>query len=468
MQVAVVGGGPTGALAALMLAKRNYKVHVYEARRSGGGKNSLLLHDEKKCAKEENPSKRSINLALSHRGLQALKKVGLDQQAKLMAVPMRGRMIHNKDGTQQLQPYGTSPDEVLYSVSRSHINQWLMDHLGRLTVPSEDADEKSVSIHYGHKLVKMDRDFGTGGVRATFSVDDASEKVVHTTHLLGCDGAYSATRSSLSRLVRLSNSIEYISHVYKEFEIPASSDGRFAMFAEALHIWPANDAMLIALPNCDGSFTATLFGDCDQLDLLDSEDKVIEFFSTRWPDTIALMPRLAEDYAANPTGALMTVKCDPWFLKGEVLLMGDAAHAVVPFYGQGMNCALEDVDKFVEALDTHGDDWASALPAYAASRKKATDALAELALNNYAEMRDKTIDRIFLFKSALHRLLHGILGPSWAPSLHTVVSFTSVPYNEARDSFSRQDTIMTALLCACGVFAGIRVLRFSALIQDRY
>lgn len=458
----VVGAGPTGALAALLLAKRNYTVNLYEARSSKTitpqttqqrqPQPPTAEHADASIQKVASAHKRSINLALSHRGLSALHRASLDKKALEIAVPMRGRMVHARDGSTSLQSYGSSPDEVLYSISRNELNALLVDALR----PYTEGAEPRVALHHDHKLTSLRRSAEPGGsaLCATFGTPDGAIDV-RVPRLLGCDGAFSATRGALSRLLRLSQSIEYISHVYKELDIPADSSGGYAMFAEALHIWPAADSMLIALPNLDCSFTATLFADADALEALDTPAKVLEFFESRWPETLSLMPRLADDFCSNPSGALSTVRCEPWFLGGDALLLGDAAHAVVPFYGQGMNCALEDVERLDEALELHSDNWAAALPTFARARKHATDALSLLALDNYAEMRDKTVSRFFLLKSALHGSLHAALGCRWFPSLHTAVSFTSMPYDEARASFARQDLALTgALLVACASASG--------------
>ena len=459
--VTVVGAGPTGALVALLLAKRGYSIQVYEYRddprqKKASTKKASDFADlgSTALAKVADAAKRSINLTLSHRGLSGLKRAGIDTKALELAVPVRGRMIHGKDGSITLQPYDPDPNKVMHSVGRESINGWLLEQL------AEYEASGTVKLHFGYKCVRVKAD-------GSADFEKISDKSVHSSgpgKLLGCDGTFSKVRAEMARISRLSVSIEYIEHGYKELAIkskPCEGDkctaggkgATHAMPAEGLHIWPGsetNQTMLIALPNADGSFTCTLFGEFAFLESLKTEEAVRAFFASTWPDSLELMPDLPAQYLRNPNAALSTVRCSPWHLNGNLLLLGDAAHGVVPFYGQGMNCAFEDCLLLDDALTEHKDVWDKTLPSFSVSRKRATDALAKLAIDNYEEMRDKTVDNLFLLKCKLHEALHSVLGETWQPSLHSAVTFTSMPYDKARSTFEWQD----AMLVRAGVAVG--------------
>lgn len=440
-----------------MLARRGYAVRLFEGRedpRSGAPRVEGPQDADASLLKSASASKRSINLALSHRGLCAIARVdeALAKRVLEEAVPMRGRIIHGRDGKLSLQPYGTEEDEVLYSIGRQRINVFLLEEL-RAAEAKPAGSPGSVVTTFGAKLAYASRD---GSLE--FETPDGT---ISTTpgRVLGCDGAFSATRKAMGRMCRLSVSLEYIDHGYKEMTMAPAADGSYRMPAGGLHIWPGSDVMLIALPNLDGSFTCTIFGDFTVLESLKTAQQVEAFFGSHWPDSLELIPDLAEQYLANPNGALSTVRCGPWHLDDRFLLLGDAAHAVVPFYGQGMNCALEDCLALDDMLDRFSDDWSAALPFYYSSRKPATDALADLALDNYIEMRDKTVSRVFALKSRVDRALNAILPRgAWQPSLHTAVSFTSMPYHKARAVCEKQDRILlraatsVAIMGLAGIF----------------
>ena len=471
MHVTVVGAGPTGALAALLLARRGYSVDVYEWRRHVQLKASEAKasdappaaddsHAAAGLAKVADASRRSINLALSHRGLRALERAGLGADVFELAIPMRGRMIHDRAGQMTLLPYGSAPDEVLYSISRTEVNAWLLAKLGA---------EPNARVHYGHKCERV---AANGSAEFTREADGSKARTP-AGRLLGCDGAFSAVRASMARFARVSVAVEYIAHGYKELSLPPAVGGGHAMPPEALHIWPGREVMLIALPNADGSFTCTLFGDFALLESLDTADKVSSFFAATWPDTIDYMPNLAAEYLANPNAALGTVRCEPWHVGGgRVLLLGDAAHAVVPFYGQGMNCALEDCALLASEIDACAGEWEPAVRAYCAARKPATDCLATLAVSNYEEMRDKTVSAAFLLKARLDALLHAAFPRAWHPSLHSAVSFTSLPYHHAAAACERQDRLLrrfAAAAAAAAIAAMSRplVLRAAVVLAKR-
>lgn len=461
--VTVVGAGPSGALAALLLAQRGYRVSVYEGRpdpreSAGEGHAAVVGVKDASLSKVADAAKRSINLALSHRGLCALRKAGLDEAAIAAAVPMRGRMIHDKNGGMTLQPYGTRPDEILYSIGRQQINVWLLEALRK--------HSDQVDLHFERKCSTVRADGSADFVASGAGVKGGERGggiVAHAPpgRLLGCDGAFSAVRAGLSRLCRLSVSVDYIEHGYKELHMPAAKGGGYAMPPEALHIWPGSEAMLIALPNSDGSFTCTLFGDFTLLESFTTAAAATAFFESLWPDTLTLIPDIAVQYLRNPNAALSTVRCAPWNFGGKLLLIGDAAHGVVPFYGQGLNCAFEDVDLLDAELERCADDWEEALPKFYQARKPAADALARLALDNYVEMRDKTVDRLFLLKNTAHGLLHSLFGERWQPSLHTAVSFTSMPYHEAMEACANQDRWLVrsaAVVAALGIGGAVAIV----------
>ena len=471
--VTIVGAGPTGSLMALLLARRGYKkIRVFEYRSdpreaaaAAAGKKEAAAAaklDDASLAKVADAAKRSINLTLSHRGLCALRRAGIDEAALRLSVPVRGRMIHDKQGGIQLQAYDPNPERVMHSIGREVINTWLLAQLS--TYESSGV----IELCFGHKCLKVSPD----GSAEFLRIADGQTVRTAPARLLGCDGAFSVVRTAMARMARVSVSVEYIEHGYKELSMAPkpsgaadeSGRGLHRMPAEGLHIWPGSEVMLIALPNIDGSFTCTIFGDFALLDSLTTEEQVRDFFGKTWPDTLDLIPDLPRQYLANRNAALGTVRCWPWHIKdSHVLLLGDAAHGVVPFYGQGMNCAFEDCLLLDEALVKSADDWTQAVPAYAAARKPATDALATLAVDNYEEMRDKTVDRTFLVKCKLHEALHAVLGERWQPSLHTAVTFTSMPYHEAKATFERQDRMLTravlgatTALVALGARAALR------------
>lgn len=405
----IVGGGLGGALLAVYLGRRGYDVEVYEMRDDphvvglAGG--------------------RSINLALSYRGLCALEKVGLAEEVLTLSVPMRGRMIHATSGATTFQPYGVEAGQAINSVSRGGLNVALLAAAGR---------HRNVKIIYNAKCVDVRSDTATAEFidTRTHVPFSASGDVV-----LSADGAFSAVRRAMQRMERFNYRQDYLDHGYKELTIPAGAGGAFAMEMNALHIWPRKSFMMIALPNIDGSYTCTLFWPfegANSFAAIRDRDDLSRFFQEQFPDAVPLMPTLLDDYFEHPTGSMVTVRCHPWYVGGRVALLGDAAHAVVPFYGQGMNATFEDVLVFDECIEQHGPDWERVFRAYEAARKPNTDALAELAIGNFVEMRDHTGSKVFLWKKKWEKLLAKALS-GWFIPLYTMVSFTRTPYAEAVD-----------------------------------
>lgn len=399
-----------------------------------------LLRRRRFLGASKDSLKRSINLALSVRGQEALKAVGCLDEVMRGTVAMAKRAIHAHDGSLSFQPYGTR-DQAIYSVSRRLLNRVLLDAI---------ALESNVTLHFGMKLKGITAD---GEVTLRRLAADGSEGepedrsrdvVVRTKLILGADGAYSRVREALLRLMRADFSRKYIPHSYKEFDLPATESGEFALPEPgSLHIWPRHDFMFIALPNPDKSFTCTLFAPNEHFEKLDREgDAAIRsFFETEFPDATRILPDVVRQYHEHPTGALVAVRVKPWNYKSRILLVGDAAHAIVPFYGQGMNAGFEDCLVFSEVLDSLGGNLAEAVPRFAAVRSPAAEGIADLSDKNYVEMRSHTASTSFLIKKRVEAGLHWLFPAYWIPQ-YTMVSFTRIPYHEARDRAERQDRIL--------------------------
>jgi kynurenine 3-monooxygenase len=418
----IVGAGLAGPLLACYLGRAGYRVDLYERRadpRAGGPDRG-----------------RSINLALSVRGIEALREVGLAEAVLKAAIPMRGRMMHDRAGTLTFQPYGKDESESINSISRAGLNDLLLD--AALRYPG-------VRCFFGQRCTGIDL--------ATVTLELAHEGTHDTTRVacervVGADGAYSAVRTAMQRHERFDYGQEYLSHGYKELTIPAGPHGEFLLEKQALHIWPRHSFMMIALPNPDGSFTCTLFYPFEGLEsfaTLKTDDDVTHFFGEQFPDAVPLMPTLKEDFHNNPTGALVTVRCRPWHFADKVVLIGDACHAVVPFLGQGMNAAFEDCTVLSECLARHAPDWEGAFRDYEGRRKENTDTLAELCVANFLEMRDRVNSRSFLLQKKAENFLHKLL-PGWYLPLYTLVTFTRTPYAEAPRRVRRQDRIVGAVV----------------------
>jgi len=415
-RVTILGAGLVGSLWSIYLSRRGYKVDIYERR------NDMRLG---KAA-----AGRSINLALSERGWRALEKVGIREQVEDVAIPMRGRMVHNVDGSLSFQPYGKE-GQAIYSVSRGGLNAALMDCAQQL---------HNVPIHFEHRCTDVDftnrqLHFDTPGASVTKPYDV----------LFGSDGAFSSLRAALQRRDRFEYSQTYIDHGYKELAIPAGPNGTWLMEKNALHIWPRKNFMLIALPNTDGSFTCTLFFQFDgeeSFATVDSTEKAKAFFEKYFADAMALMPDCVEQFMHNPTSSLVTVRCFPWS-HDHACLIGDAAHAIVPFFGQGMNAGFEDCRVLDELMDAH-DDWQTLFGAFQKTRKPDADAIAELALNNFIEMRDLVADPHFLKKKKIEKRIAEFYPDSFV-SAYGMVSFTNMPYSEALRRGRKQNDVLEKL-----------------------
>lgn len=430
-EVAVVGAGLVGCLTACYLARRGHEVTLYERR-----------PDPRRAGAERG---RSINLAISERGLDALRRVGLDGAVLDAALPMPGRMMHARDGALSFQPYSADGRRAINSISRSDLNRTLLE--AALALPG-------VRACFEHRLVDVDVDSGRMDFDTPAGPVRRSAPVV-----LAADGAYSAVRGRLQFLPGFDFSQDYLDYGYKELTIPAR-DGEFALKAGALHIWPRGRAMMIALPNPDRSFTCTLFwpktgpGSFEELD---TAERFERFFAAHYADAHALMPDLAGDYDRNPVGHLVTVRAHPWQVRGAgavVGLLGDAAHAIVPFYGQGANCGFEDCVELDRCLEETGDDFPAALALYGSRRKEHADTIAELALDNFVEMRDRVASRVFLLSKQVEHGLERLL-PGRYVSRYELVSFSTVPYAEVQRRITRQRRAVAA--GALGALAAVAV-----------
>ncbi|MEX2350220.1 MAG: NAD(P)/FAD-dependent oxidoreductase [Flavobacteriaceae bacterium] len=424
--ILIIGAGLCGSLLALRMAQRGYQVQLIEKRPDlrtvdlGAG--------------------RSINLAFSDRGMKGMKLVGLEEQVKELCIPMYGRMIHDMEGNTFLSRYSGREHEYINSVSRTGLNALLLDEAEKM---------ENITLIFNHSCLEVDLEEGI----ATFHDEENDREILLKGDVvIGTDGAGSVLRKSmfLHKKFLFSFSQNFLSHGYKELTFPPAKDGGYLTEKGALHIWPRGENMVIALPNLDGSFTVTLFLSYSEgeynFDNLTTPERVLEYFEKYYPDALELMPDLATEYFENPVGALGTVKCNPWSSYGKTLLMGDAAHAIVPFYGQGMNASFEDVVVFDEILDKHEGDWNKVFSAYEKERKKDTDAIADLALDNFHEMKSHTASALFQEKRKLETAFEKEF-PREYSSKYSLVTFNEhIPYAEAMKKGRAQDKAILNLL----------------------
>ncbi len=420
---ALIGSGLAGGLLAGYLGRRGYEIDLYERRADPRAGNTV--------------GGRSINLALSTRGIHALQKLGIADEVLEHAIPMRGRMIHDKSGALHFSPYDRDPAKHINSIGRGALNTVVIEAAQRYP---------NVRVKFNHRCLDLDLDAPAAQLVNTETNENITARAEA---IIGVDGAFSAVRGAMQRLNRFEYSQSYLAHGYKELTIPPGVDGSWQMEKNALHIWPRKTFMMIALPNPDGSFTCTLFWEFEgprSFASTTSDDEVRRFFDEEFPDAVPMMPALLEDYRENPTGSLVTIRSAPWHFEDKLALVGDAAHAVVPFYGQGMNAAFEDCVVFDESLAEFPNDRGRAFADYSRRRKENADALADLAVRNFIEMRDKTASPAFRAKKKLDHFLEGALPGIYLP-LYTMVSFTNIPYAEAARRAQTQDTIvLTSLL----------------------
>lgn len=430
-EITITGAGLVGSLLAVRLGNLGYRVVVFE-KRADLRQGSVA-------------SGRSINLALAERGIRALETARLMPDVRSLLIPMPGRLLHGMDNKLEFMPYGQRPTEVIHSVSRAGLNA-LMLTAAESTCQVELQFEKSLeSIDFKRKSITL-TDLSTG------------RKFEHNYQILiGADGAGSRVRRALLPAAHGIDRSELLDHDYKELTIPAGNDGRHQIEREALHIWPRGGYMLIALPNLDGSFTVTLFlqktGEPGFAQLSDQQS-VNDFFRTQFPDAFQLIPNLAHEFFKNPTGILGTVRCSPWIFNDSVMLIGDAAHAIVPFHGQGMNAGFEDCELFVDLLDTYNHDWPTAMQEFDGTRRENTDAIAVMALENYVTMRDSVRDQNFQLKKELGFELERRFPDRFIPR-YSMVMFHSLPYSTAFLRGKIQQTILDQLTATGSKLADI-------------
>ncbi|WP_299984222.1 NAD(P)/FAD-dependent oxidoreductase [uncultured Pontibacter sp.] len=419
--ITIMGAGLVGSLLSLYLAKRGHKVDIYERRPD---MRKILLDGG-----------RSINLALSDRGFKALRGIGIEEAVRKVAIPMHGRMMHDEQGKLTFQPYGKEGQSI-YSVSRTGLNAALMN----LSEPNPD-----ITYHFNRQLLDLD----LRQSKATLRNHETGElEELQTEMLFGADGAFSMVRNAMQKTERYNYSQSYLEYGYKELTIPPAADGGWALEKNALHIWPRGNYMMIALPNIDGSFTCTLFFPYEgelSFESIKTDDDLLNFFLQTFPDAIPLMPDLAEDYFSNPIGSLVTVKCFPWSFEDKALLIGDACHAVVPFYGQGMNAGFEDITVLDQMLENFDGDWESLFKKFERKRKPDADAIADLAVMNFIEMRDKVADPRFLLRKKIEGKINQQYPDKWIP-LYSMVTFTDLPYSYALETGREQDKIMKKVM----------------------
>lgn len=432
--ITILGAGLVGSLLSIFLAKRGYQVTIYERR-----------PDMRKAGAIGG---RSINLALSHRGLKALDAVGIKEKVQESCIPMPGRMIHDLEGNLDFQPYGKE-GQYINSVSRGGLNELLMS----------EAEANGVKIAFEHRCT--DVDFGS----ASASFDNGA--TITADFLFGADGAFSALRSAMQKTDRFNYTQDYITAGYKELSMPPTSDGDFALDPRALHIWPRGEYMLIALPNLDKSFTCTLFFPFEgpiSFEALKTEADVTAFFHDKFKDAVPHLTNLEKEFFENPTSSLVTVRCNPW-VKGNTALIGDAAHALVPFYGQGMNAGFEDCFVFNQLLEKHGAINRALLAEYQSLRIPDANAIADLALYNFIEMRDKVADSRFILQKKIEKKLNQLHPDKWVP-LYSMTTFSDFRYSEAWALGRKQQAIMDKVLDQPGVEEHWEDLEFEAIVNQ--
>lgn len=439
-KIAIIGAGLVGSLVAIYLAKRGYKVSVFERRL-----------DMRKHLIEGG---RSINLALSNRGIRALHEVGLAEVLKQNAIPMHGRMIHDEKGHLNFQAYGKT-GQYINSVSRGGLNKVLMT----------EAEKHGVEFFFEHRCVHVDFD------KSELTLKE-NESIHHKTFdiIIGSDGAFSAVRNTMQFTDRFEYAQTYIEHGYKELRIPASENGEFLFEEHALHIWPRESFMLIALPNPNKTFTCTLFLPFDgpvSFAQLTTSESIQQFFEKYFPDAVTLMPTLIEDFRDNATSSLVTVRCYPW-VRNRTVLIGDASHGIVPFFGQGMNAGFEDCRVLNELLDKHDDHWKATLAEFQEVRKPDADAIAQLALDNFIEMRDLVADSDFILRKKIEAKLHELYPDKWIPLYSMVTFHDDMRYSDAYRIGLQQKKIMDEVMKTPALQSNWDSLNFEEIVSKLF
>jgi kynurenine 3-monooxygenase len=450
-EITLVGAGLAGSLLAIFLARRGYRVTLIERR-----------PDPRKASTAAAPltsAGRSINLALANRGITALEEVGVMESIRPELIPMAGRMLHDEEGQLRLVPYGNKPHEVIYSVSRAGLNTLLLN--------AAEATGR-VSIRFGETVSGVD--FANRKVRFLAGESPEPQTTPYDV-LIGTDGSASAVRAAILKRSGGRLDEEPLGHGYKELSIPPADEGggRFRMEKNALHIWPRGEYMLIALPNIDGSFTVTLFlpnhGE-ESFEVLTNPEAVRALFERRFTDAIPLMPSLVEDFFGNPTGHLETIRCEPWSFEDHALVLGDAAHAIVPFHGQGMNAAFEDCSAFDRRLENPDRPWSAIFAEFEKFRRPNADAIADMALENYVEMRSTVREPKFQLKKDLSFRLEERHPGRFIPR-YSMVMFHTIPYAEARRRGAIQEQILDELTSKASSVDEVDFARADRLIAER-
>ena len=445
--ITIVGAGLAGSLLSVYLAKKNLNVNVYERRPD------MRL--------SETDGGKSINLALSTRGIHALKEVGIYEDIKKISIPMYGRMIHSVDSKLMFQRYSKDDSEYINAVSRAELNKKLLDLADKYD---------NVNILFNEKCIGAD--FKKTEV-SFYNEVTKNESTVTSDAVIAADGATSAVRLEMQKIPRFNFSQEYENYGYKELIIPADKNGGFKMEKNALHIWPRGSFMLIALPNLDGSYTCTLFmaydrslgGKCS-FEYIDSEEKLTEFFETQFKDAYDLIPDLNNEFFTNPTGTLMTIKCYPWTAGENSVILGDSCHAIVPFFGQGMNAAFEDCVYMNECFEKYGDDINKIFTEFQELRKENSDAIADLARENFIEMRDLVADKTFQFKKKIESELFKIYPDTFIPK-YSMVTFMRIPYSVALKRGKIQEEILSILSKNINDIKDLDLKKADEIIKDK-
>lgn len=424
--ITIVGGGLVGSLLAVFMAKRGHTVHVFE-RRPDPRKTDVYAG-------------RSINLVVSHRGWTALRAAGVEEAVQRIVVPVYARMTHDRDGKLTRLPYSID-ERAIHSVSRGELNKVLLTEAEKLP---------NVTLHFDHRCSSVDLDTATCSFHDEVEGDNIA---VRADVVLGADGAPSAVRQEMMK-GRFNFSQSFIEHDYKEIAFPPNADGTPQMDPNCLHIWPRRQFMMMGLANTDGGFTGTLFMPHEgeySFDTIQDEQDLMRFFEAHFKDAIPMLPDLAEQYFRNPQSNLAIIRCAPWTHKDKVALVGDSAHAIVPFYGEGMNSGYEDCKVLNDLLNEHGDDnWGAVLDAYGRARKPNGDAIADLSLRNFVEMRDLVADPRFILRKKIEGRLQQRHPDKWLP-LYSQVKFSDIPYVDAWNEGLRHDRIMEEVLAMPGV-----------------
>ena len=414
--IKMIGAGLAGPLMASYLSGHGHSVEIHEKRED--------------IRTVEQSAGRSINLALSKRGIDALKDVGVFDVISPMMLPMVGRMIHDIDGSVHLQKYGQKASEVIYSISRAFLNKTLMDHA---------ENTGNVNIIFDHSLLGVDLD------SSELVFNDKRESF---DRLFGSDGSASVVRDAMDKLSSINFRRKPLGHGYKELTIPPDAKGDHRMDPKALHIWPRGDFMLIALPNMDHSFTCTLFFPLDgevSFSTMGSREKISELFNSYFPDTIELIPDLINEFQSNPIGKLATVYCDKWHYKDKTMIFGDAAHAVVPFFGQGMNASFQDCSVINELIIRYNGEWSEVHSEFSNQQVPNGHAIADMALENYIEMRDSVNEPLYQRRRELEFELEEKFNDRFIPR-YSMVSFHNMPYSKVYERGAVQSNLINGYL----------------------